>query len=252
MKKLIFICIFLFVAGGLFAQQDQSYIIHKDTINLRGFIYEANGKPSIGRIVHSKQRDLKYNYFQIWTQTDSSGFFIMKGAKSVDTLTIDVFKTSMTFYNNGSRFIIIYLPSPTTNPLNSQNPIRIQSPRLRRKNLPAFKVIPMDFQPDYFNVEKMPEFKGGAGKFFDYIQNGLIYPKNAIMNNIEGTVEIEFSILRDGNLADFTILKGIGYGCDDAVIGIIKKSPLWRPGIYQGRPIVVKESVSVKFSLTDN
>ena len=79
----------------------------------------------------------------------------------------------------------------------------------------------------------------------------IIYPENAIAHNIEGEVEIGFTIERDGSLTGFKVLRGIGYGCNEAVINAIIASPRWSPQIINGRPVASKYSVIFNFKLTD-
>jgi TonB family protein len=77
------------------------------------------------------------------------------------------------------------------------------------------------------------------------------YPTKAIENNIEGTVQVSFKVERNGIPDEFKILKGIGYGCDDELINTIKRLGGWIPGIENGRPVVMVQTVSVEFKLTD-
>jgi len=247
----LFAFFLLLLSTFLFAQNG-SHIIHKDTINLRGFIYNADGKPAIYKIIESKQLNLRYADSPIGAQTDSNGYFDLKGAKPNDTLTIRELSGPLYFYNSGSRFIVIYLPAVMINELNAKNPIEINTKRAYRKHIPSFTIVPIDFIRDYFSIEKIPEPPGGISAFFKFIQKNLKYPEKAVTNNIEGTVEVDFTVSRDGTITEVKLLKGIGYGCDEQVLEAVRKSPRWKPGILAGRPVVVKESVSVKFSLTDN
>ncbi|HMG07054.1 MAG TPA: energy transducer TonB, partial [Mucilaginibacter sp.] len=116
----------------------------------------------------------------------------------------------------------------------------------------SFKIPPKRTLGCILSPQQIAYFPGGESRFIDYLQKRLNYPKKAIRYNIEGTVEIAFSVERNGSLANFKILKGIGYDCEQELIGILKKSPKWRPGIAAGRPVITQESVSVQFSLTDN
>jgi TonB family protein len=250
--RLLLTCCLLLLSTCLFAQQNDTHIVHKDTINLRGFIYYTDGKPVKYKIIESKQLDFKYTQHRIGMLTDSNGYFVLNGAKTIDTLTIRDIACSTLFYNLGSRFVIIYLPIITTNELNLKSPIEITAKRTLHKPIPSFTIVPQDFNPDFFNVAKVPEPVGGTTAFFKFIQNNLKYPEKAIISNIEGTVEVGFTVFRDGSITDVKLLKGIGYGCDEQVLEAVKRSHPWRPGIFAGRPVVVKESVSVKFSLTDN
>ncbi|MEB0303129.1 energy transducer TonB, partial [Mucilaginibacter sp. 5C4] len=42
---------------------------------------------------------------------------------------------------------------------------------------------------------------------------------------------------------------GIGSGCDEEAIRVLKRSPRWKPGIQNGRPVRVQYSIPVNFTL---
>ena len=64
-------------------------------------------------------------------------------------------------------------------------------------------------------------------------------------------MEIGFTVSKEGNLENFKVIKGIGYGCEEEVIKLLKKTGEWRPGLNYGSVFEILETVSVKFSLTD-
>ena len=52
-------------------------------------------------------------------------------------------------------------------------------------------------------------------------------PEQALKNEVEGKVTIQFSIGMTGQLTEFKVLRGIGYGCDEEVIRLIRSGPKW-------------------------
>lgn len=64
-----------------------------------------------------------------------------------------------------------------------------------------------------------------------YLKANVKYPKAAIENKIEGTVTVSFKVGADGALSDFIIEKGIGYGCDEELIRLIKEGPVWNQSL---------------------
>lgn len=237
----------------LFAQQ-KAKTLAIDTINLRGIVYHVNGKPAAGIILMSKQKDLKYYTYAISAKTDSNGYFELKGAKPNDTVSIRSLSYNgiLSYTNNGSRYLVIYLPSERVIDL-SNNPIpEVRAKRKIPKKIPKFKIIEDQRGIVYQSIENEPEFPGGIANFYTYLQKHLSYPEKAINNNIEGRVEISFDINIDGSLSGFKVIKGIGYGCDDVLLEILKKSPKWRPGIINGRHYVAHFALSIDFKLTDS
>ncbi len=106
--------------------------------------------------------------------------------------------------------------------------------------------------PIYTIVEKAPEFIEGQASLFKYLQNSITYPKLARMQRIEGTVYVSFTVLQNGQIARVRILRGIGGGCNEVAMNIVKQMPRWKPGLTQGMPVPVTYTLPVKFTLNDN
>jgi protein TonB len=45
------------------------------------------------------------------------------------------------------------------------------------------------------------------------------------------------------------VLKGIGFGCDEEAMRVIRKMPQWRPGKQSGRAVRVKFNLPISFTL---
>ena len=69
---------------------------------------------------------------------------------------------------------------------------------------------------------QVPEFKGGKEAFKKYIKENLIYPKQAREKRIEGTVYLSAQIDDNGNVLSVDIEKGIGFGCDEEAVRLVK------------------------------
>lgn len=65
---------------------------------------------------------------------------------------------------------------------------------------------------------------------------------------IEGLVGISFCVSEKGELSDFSVIRSIGYGCEEAMIAAIKGTK-WKPGFSNSRPIKMKLEVNINFSL---
>jgi TonB family protein len=247
----VFLCFALMLLSVRVFAQDETTVIRKDTINLRGIIYQSDGRPAKNIQIMSRQFDLQYDSYPITTTTDTSGCFVLKGAKPNDTLTVlDGGYHNILFTNRGSRFMVIYLPVQMAE-INSSIPIEISAARKYPKVQPTFHVMKSELFDGGCTLTLPPQYPGGMEQLTKYIKHNLTYPEKAITYNIEGTVEVAFTIQKNGALKDAVIIKGIGYGCDEEVLNLIKKLPYWRPGIYC-KPYSIRETLSVKFSLSDN
>lgn len=111
---------------------------------------------------------------------------------------------------------------------------------------------PLDAVPKIIKTSnrKTPEFKGGSYAQNSFIKSHLEYPKIAHEAKIEGSVSVAFTVETDGSICDIHILKGIGYGCDEAAIELVKKtSGEWLPALFLGKPIQAKFILPVRFKL---
>ena len=70
---------------------------------------------------------------------------------------------------------------------------------------------------------------GGRRAFRQYLEKQMQYPAEALLNNVEGRVTVQFSVASTGALGDFRVVKSLGSGCDEEVIRLIKSGPKWSP-----------------------
>ena len=100
-------------------------------------------------------------------------------------------------------------------------------------------------------VEVMPEFTGAQTAWARYLQENMRYPTLAREKNIQGKVQLSFIVEIDGSLSEIKVLKGIGGGCDEEAIRVLKNSPQWKPGIQNGMPVRVSYTMPISFKLSD-
>jgi protein TonB len=98
-------------------------------------------------------------------------------------------------------------------------------------------------------VEIMPEFVGGMDAWAKFLGKNLRYPIQARDEGIQGRVTVSFVVEKNGELSNVKVLRGIGYGCDEEAIRVIKKSPFWKPGFQNGRPVRVSYVMPIVFRL---
>ncbi|NJO03270.1 MAG: energy transducer TonB [Bacteroidia bacterium] len=99
------------------------------------------------------------------------------------------------------------------------------------------------------NPEQMPEPEGGFQAFYNYLGKNIRYPEQARRVSIEGKVFVQFVVDKNGQLTDFKILKGIGHGCDEEALRVLREAPKWNPGKQRGRPVRVRISLPIQFRL---
>jgi protein TonB len=98
-------------------------------------------------------------------------------------------------------------------------------------------------------VEEQAEFPGGLDSMYAYIVKNLKYPELAKEKGIEGRVFISFIIEKDGSISNVKILRGIGGGCEEAAVEMIKNMPKWKPAKQRGKPVRCQFNLPIKFEL---
>ena len=95
-------------------------------------------------------------------------------------------------------------------------------------------------------VDEMPDFAGGITQ---YVASNLVYPRVAVEDFRSGTVYLTFVVETDGSVSNVKVLKGIGDGCEEEAMRVIKGMPKWKPGKNNGQPVRVQFNLPVKFSI---
>jgi len=104
-------------------------------------------------------------------------------------------------------------------------------------------------QQIFMVVESMPAFPGGETELHRYLAENIKYPQMAKESGIQGRVFVTFVVERDGKVTDVKVLRGIGGGCDEEAIRVVKNMPKWTPGKQRGKPVRVQFNLPVKFTL---
>ena len=96
-------------------------------------------------------------------------------------------------------------------------------------------------------VETYPEPAGGLQAFYAFVSENLEYPKGALKQGVGGKVFVQFVVEKDGTLSNFNVIKGIGMGCDEEAIRVLKMAPAWKPGKQRGMSVRVYKTLPVFF-----
>ncbi len=117
----------------------------------------------------------------------------------------------------------------------------------------------------FVQVDQAPKFPGCEGSDTSPLENcsdhpllfmfyeELEYPLAAREHGIQGIVVVAFVVEKDGQVSNPQIKKGIGGGCDEAVVYMINRSNelgiAWTPGMKDGQPVRTKVEASFSFRL---
>ena len=97
------------------------------------------------------------------------------------------------------------------------------------------------------SVLKLAEPAGGRKAYDRYLENSLRYPFEALSKKIKGRVTVKFTVRTDGALNEFSVVKSLGYGCDEEVLRLVKEGPSWSPTLEDNIPIASEVLITVRF-----
>ena len=95
---------------------------------------------------------------------------------------------------------------------------------------------------------QLPELLEGKEAFLKYIKDNLVYPKEALEKKIEGVVYLFGEINDNGIVQSVSVIKGIGAGCDEEAIRLIKNIKYTKVK-NRGKRVKVKKRFRIKFKL---
>ena len=98
-------------------------------------------------------------------------------------------------------------------------------------------------------VEEMPAYPGGDQRLMEYVAKNIKYPQIARETGIQGRVFVGFVVEPDGSVSNVKVLRGIGGGCDEEAMRVVKSMPKWKPGKQRGKAVRVSYMLPVNFKL---
>ena len=145
--------------------------------------------------------------------------------------------------------------APATHPRHPANVILSDPGTGASPTIDGSPSLPVDTDTSsskvHLNVDQMPEFTGGISALSRYLSRNVKYPQEAIEQDIQGQVTVEFTVCEDGKLCDERVVRGIGRSCDNEALRVIKAMPAWKPGSLNGKPVKVRYRQSIKFKLQE-
>jgi periplasmic protein TonB len=104
-------------------------------------------------------------------------------------------------------------------------------------------------KPIFTIVEEMPSFPGGEGELAKFLGANIVYPQIAKESGIQGTVYVSFVVDSKGKVTDVKVLRGIGGGCDEEALRVVRMMPSWHPGKQNGQSVRVQFNMPIRFTL---
>jgi protein TonB len=107
-----------------------------------------------------------------------------------------------------------------------------------------------DYDKTFTKVEIESDFPGGTAAWLRYLNKNLRYPDDAVNNEIQGTVVVQFIVDKEGNVSDVQAIAGPDNGgLREEAVRVIKKSGKWTPAIQNGRQVKSYKKQPIVFRL---
>jgi len=103
-----------------------------------------------------------------------------------------------------------------------------------------------DWDKTFTKVEIESEYPGGAAAWQRYLNRNLRYPQEAIDNEVQGAVVVQFIVDKEGNVSEVEAISGPQELRAEAV-RVIKKSGKWTPAVQNGRQVKSYKKTTDRF-----
>lgn len=123
--------------------------------------------------------------------------------------------------------------------LNVPPPIVPHDSPPKNEDLPPEKVFGNPYRP--------PEYPGGPQAIYRFIESNLKIPIQAKKAGVSGKVFVTFIVEETGEITNISIIKGLGFGCDEEAVRIVKAMPCWKPGRVYDKPNKTKYVLPISF-----
>ena len=107
-----------------------------------------------------------------------------------------------------------------------------------------------DYDQTFTKVEIESDYPGGQGAWSRYLGKTLHYPEEAVNNEIQGSVIVQFIVDKEGNVSNVEAISGpTDGGLREEAVRVIKKSGKWTPAIQNGRQVKSQKKQPIVFKL---
>lgn len=108
---------------------------------------------------------------------------------------------------------------------------------------------PIDEVIPYYSVEHRPEFPGGDKAIFQFIAQNFKIPRIDLELGISGTIYVNFTIDKNGDVVNINIARGIAEASDQEALRVLRMMPRWKPGKQNTRNVAVEFNLPIKVKL---
>ncbi|WP_426295169.1 TonB family protein [Dyadobacter endophyticus] len=131
---------------------------------------------------------------------------------------------------------------------SDEYPIRLKRntmPRLTKKDKRAARRMLVTNERARMLLDRWP----GLPDKSNFIATTLKYPKQAILDGVEGQVLVSFLIDTEGNVSDPKIEKGVRKDLDHEAMRVVRLMPRWRPAEKNFKRVAVRYTMNIAFNI---
>lgn len=103
----------------------------------------------------------------------------------------------------------------------------------------------------FIAVDEPPAYPGGAAGFGKFLDKTVRYPVTERESNVTGKVYTTFIVEKDGSLTDMHVISTPSIGLAREMLRVLKLSERWIPGTVNGKPVRVKYTIPMNFSINN-
>lgn len=91
-------------------------------------------------------------------------------------------------------------------------------------------------------------YEGGKKAMDEFMQKNIKYPAAALEHKIEGKVHLFLDIDKTGKVVKVKIVSGIGHGCDEEAVRVVKMME-WKVDKIRNMHVVFHQKLSISFKI---
>jgi TonB family protein len=155
-----------------------------------------------------------------------------------------------------------WMPGKNLSPVKSSVSIKFEIPEkvVSSQDIPVFTIDKVPFSEELhpsLDAEQLPHFplanaatlQANDEAIGKWVDQHLKYPKKAIGEKVEGTVQVRFIVTKSGKLEDLSLVNSIHPLLDEEALRVISQMPDWKPAMQGGEPKDVYYYTAVVFKL---
>lgn len=104
----------------------------------------------------------------------------------------------------------------------------------------------------YYDCDVPPAFLGSTkiDRFMqEWVYRYVKYPESAIEEGVQGTVQVNFVIEKDGSVSQVRVVRSADWRLDEAAANVVSISPKWRPARMHGKKVRSTLTIPIEFKL---